>query len=288
MEVHLRTTDTDMGRVITLTNVWISASELDDKQIRFVDTRFSLQDSSAGQVLYDTGHLKNAVYLDLEQDLSNMKSSEGRHPLPSKEQLQRMFETKGFLYTDYIVIYDQGGMPFAPRAYWLFKYAGFPEVHILKEGYDQLVKLGFEISKKKPFFASTVLSLEWNEAILSTRESVKEVSDGDVKGVLLDARSADRYAGVTEPIDSVAGHIPSARNFDWEQLKQSSIFKSSSDIQEMLKNVVNKDEKITVYCGSGVTAAPLYAMLKDAGYPNVKLYVGSYSDWITAYPVDKK
>ena len=48
-----------------------------------------------------------------------------------------------------------------------------------------------------------------------------------------------------------------------------------------LRNVVDPAEEVTVYCGSGVTAAPLYAMLKHNGYENVRLYVGSYSDWIS-------
>ena len=52
---------------------------------------------------------------------------------------------------------------------------------------------------------------------------------------------------------------------------------------------MNPAEEVTVYCGSGVTAAPLYAMLKQVDYPNVRLYVGSYSDWISKEdaPVEK-
>lgn len=271
-----------------MTKVWITADELANKKVRFVDTRFFLQDSNAGQNMYKDGHLLNSVYLDLEKDLSDMTSSEGRHPLPTKEKIQSMLELNGFQYTDLIVIYDQGGMPFAPRAYFIFKYAGFPNVYILKEGYNQLAELGFEVSTDRPVYKETSLKLDWNETILSLRDSVKLVSDGLVEGVLLDARSSERYSGLNEPIDAVAGHIPAARNFDWEQLKQQSTFKDSSEVQEILQEVVHKEEEITVYCGSGVTAAPLYAMLKEAGYPKVKLYVGSYSDWINEYPVEKK
>lgn len=237
--------------------------------------------------MFNTDHLENAVYFDLEEDLSDMGSTEGRHPLPSKDQLKELFESNGFLYSDCVVIYDQGGMPFAPRAYWLLKYAGFPEVYILKEGYEQLKELGYNVTSVHKDNPRTVLQLEWNEDILSDREAVKSVTESSGKGVLLDARSAERYAGINEPIDSIAGHIPTARNFDWEQLKQQSMFKVGSDVEELLGKIVDKDEEITVYCGSGVTAAPLYAMLKETGYNRVKLYVGSYSDWITEYPVDK-
>lgn len=270
-----------------MVNVWINAREIEQKDVRFVDTRFSLQDNKAGRNLYNLGHLKNSIYMDLEQDLSDMTISEGRHPLPTKKNLQSLFEKNGFHYSDQIIIYDQGGMPFAPRAYWIFKYAGFPNVFILREGYEQLVEYGFEISIEKPVHNKTILKLNWDENILSVRDTVKMVSDSLKEGVLLDARSAERYTGTFEPIDPIAGHIPSARNFDWEQLKQDGLFMANTDVKEMLLEVVRKEEEITVYCGSGVTAAPLYAMLIEAGFPNVKLYIGSYSDWITTYPVEK-
>lgn len=270
-----------------MTKVWVTANDIRQKDVRLVDTRFSLQDSSAGHKMYNEGHLKDAVYMDLEQDLSDMSISTGRHPLPKKGKLKNWFETHGFLYTNEIIIYDQGGMPFAPRAYWMFKFAGFPSVFILKEGYQQLVEEGFEISTEKPNYNKTSLDLKWDDSILSERETVKMVVDGVTSGVLLDARSAERYRGEIEPIDPVAGHIPTARNLDWEQLKNNGIFMNTMDIENQLKSVVGKQEEITVYCGSGVTAAPLYAILKEAGYPNVRLYIGSYSDWITAYPIER-
>jgi thiosulfate/3-mercaptopyruvate sulfurtransferase len=270
-----------------MVNVWITAKDIEQKDVRFVDTRFSLQDTKAGRNLYNSGHLKNAIYMDLELDLSDMTISEGRHPLPTKKDMQSLFEANGFHYSDQIIIYDQGGMPFAPRAYWMFKYAGFPNVFILRESYEQLVENGFEISIEKPVLNKTTLHLHWDENMLSVRDTVKMISDGIKAGVLLDARSAERYSGSIEPIDPIAGHIPSARNFDWEQLKQDGLFMTNTDVREKLLQVVSKEEEITVYCGSGVTAAPLYAMLKEVGFPNVKLYVGSYSDWITTYPVEK-
>lgn len=270
-----------------MSKVWINAREIEEKDVRFVDTRFSLQNSKAGQSMYNEGHLKNAVFMDLEQDMSDMTSSEGRHPLPSKEKLKNFFESNGFLYSDQIIIYDQGGMPFSPRAYWIFKYAGFPSVFIIKEGYEKLVEYGLEVAIEKPLYNKTTLNLMWDESILSVRDSVKLVADGLKDGVLLDARSAERYAGEFEPIDPIAGHIPTARNFDWEQLKQNGIFMDAKEVENQLQDVIGKQEEITVYCGSGVTAAPLYAMLKEVGYPNVKLYVGSYSDWITTYSIEK-
>jgi thiosulfate/3-mercaptopyruvate sulfurtransferase len=57
-------------------------------------------------------------------------------------------------------------------------------------------------------------------------------------------------------------------------------------MKEKLADLTSKDVTVIAYCGSGVTAAPLYASLKEAGYPEVKIYVGSYSDWIREHEVE--
>ena len=113
------------------------------------------------------------------------------------------------------------------------------------------------------------------------REYVKAITEGKVDAMLLDARAAIRYRGEQEPLDPVAGHIPTAKNFDWEQVKDGN----QLVVTQTLRNAVASHKEVVVYCGSGVTASPLYTVLKEAGHENVKLYVGSYSDWITKYEV---
>lgn len=98
---------------------------------------------------------------------------------------------------------------------------------------------------------------------------MKNVISGDELGVLVDARSAARYAGLEEPIDPVAGRIPGARNLDWAQFVSKGEFQLSEDIS----HIVQKHEPAVVYCGSGVTAAALYAILAEKGYDQLKLYM---------------
>lgn len=249
---------------------------------RFIDTRFNLQNRDWGKQAFQDGHIQGAVYWDLEKDLSDMAKTEGRHPMPSKEQLQQLFERCGLNYEDDIYIYDQGGTPFAARAWWMLKYAGFPKVYIVNGGLEALEQAGLTVTDEELTYPATNLTLQWNESIYSSRADVKGIVDGAQTGLLLDARSAERYRGENEPIDKVAGHIPTAKNFDWEQLKQGTQLHANEQLLTELK----KDEEIIVYCGSGVTLSPLYAILADSGYENLKLYVGSYSDWITQYEIE--
>ena len=264
-----------------MANVFVSITDIDYAKYKWVDTRFSLQDRDEGRRKYTESHVTGAIYWDLERDLSNMTESAGRHPMPEKTALTKLFRTSGLKMDDQIIVYDDGGNPFAARAWWLLQYAGFKNSFIALEGFAAMKEAGFPIDNRVPEPLSTSVSPDWDETIYAPRQFVEEIVVGGTASILLDARSAERYRGEKEPIDPIAGRIPGALNFDWEQLKKEGIFKLDGIVKERLYTVVNPAEEVTVYCGSGVTAAPLYASLKHSGYENVRLYVGSYSDWIS-------
>ena len=259
--------------------VFINLKEVVGQPVRFIDTRFDLADAQKGKEMYEAGHIEGAIYWDLEKDLSDMNSSAGRHPMISKEKMTNLIQTAGLSLDDSIVIYDQGGSPFALRAYFLLEWAGFANIHVLREGYEEAKKV-LPLSKEMTKFPKTNVEPKWNENLYVDMEQVQKVVAGEVNAQLIDARAAKRYRGEIEPIDPVAGHIPTAINFDWEQLKDGGIFLPQDILTAKLNGLTDQSKPVIAYCGSGVTAAPLYASLKEAGYENVQLYVGSYSDWI--------
>nr|WP_106778791.1 sulfurtransferase [Lysinibacillus timonensis] len=261
--------------------VFVEASQVNNEG-RFIDTRYHLQDKHWGQLSFEESHITGAIYWDLERDLSDMSKDEGRHPMPSKEQLLLLFERTGLTYNDTIYIYDQGGAPFASRAWWMLKYANFPNVFIVNGGFNALKDAGFVVTAESIAYEPSSLEIKWNDSIYASREDVKRIVDGKEQATLLDARAAIRYRGEQETIDAKAGHIPTAKNFDWEQLIVGNTLCATESMLEKFNN----EEDIVVYCGSGVTASPLYAILADSGYDNIRLYVGSYSDWITKYDIE--
>lgn len=249
----------------------------DHDQIKWIDARFELSDPAVGRAKYEQEHIEGAVYWDLEQDMSDMASLGGRHPMPSDYSLTELIQRSGLNTDDHIIIYDQGGSPYAPRAWWLLKYAGFENVFISKYGFEELKREGLPTVTESfvPERSSTVP--KFNRAIFASREDVQQIVAGKGTATLVDARSGERYRGVYEPIDPVAGHIPGARNFDWTQFVHDGRFIDYPDFTGLLL----PQEEAIVYCGSGVTAAVLSAMLAEAGHENVRLYAGSFSDWIS-------
>ncbi|WP_427896450.1 sulfurtransferase [Kribbella sp. GL6] len=102
------------------------------------------------------------------------------------------------------------------------------------------------------------------------------------KGILLDARAPERFAGEVEPMDPVAGHIPGAVNAPTgANVGESGHFLPPADLRARFTALgITDDTEVAVYCGSGVTAAHEALALETAGIP-ATVYVGSWSEWVT-------
>lgn len=258
----------------------VTKQELENPAVRWIDARFSLQDPGAGAEQYRYSHVEGAVHWDLEKDLSDMGKKGGRHPLPDRGRLTELFRSSGLQLDDPIIVYDSGGEPFAARAWWILKYAGFRNAAISLEGFDALQAAGARVTDSRPETVRSDVVPEWDGSLLASKEQAAELSERREEGLLLDARAAARYRGEHEPLDRVAGHIPGAKNFDWSQLVNAGMIDPDGPAAKRLGEAAELRQPVTVYCGSGVTAAPLFAMLKEKGLEHVRLYAGSYSDWI--------
>ena len=101
----------------------------------------------------------------------------------------------------------------------------------------------------------------------------------DENTLIIDSRSPIRYRGEDEPIDVKAGHMPSAKNYFYEQvLEQDGKYKSLEDLKAHFENV--NSPVVICHCGSGVSAPVNIIALDEIGI-SAKLYVGSWSDYIT-------
>ncbi|RLQ95157.1 sulfurtransferase [Falsibacillus albus] len=273
-----------MKSLIQKESVWNALKN--GENIRVIDCRFSLNDPGKGAREYSDGHIPGAVYFHLEKDLSGDVSEHGgRHPLPSMDDFQRLLEKAGIDRDSKIVIYDSGEGAFASRCWWLLKYAGHKDVFILDGGFHDWKQSQYPIDRVLPECHKTEYEVNIRGTMIATVDEVKEVVQNEREAVLIDSRSRVRYLGLEEPIDRIPGHIPGAINKEWTDALEKGKWKSLKNQQSRFSEI-NKMEPIIVYCGSGITATPNILTLIEAGYENVKLYPGSYSDWIS-YPENK-
>lgn len=260
---------------------WLLA-RLYDENLFIVDCRFQLGKPDAGSQSYKEEHIPGALYMDLEKDLSGpIQKHGGRHPLPDMEALSQKLGQLGIDREATVVAYDDQGGAMASRLWWLLKYMGHQRVFIMEEGFSAWLNEDYPVSSASPpqsikkSYIPT-LQTEWISDMTAVQQATKSKSS-----ILIDSREPNRYLGIEEPIDHTAGHIPTAVNYFWkDNINEHGKWKPETDLITRFQQV-DQDHEIIVYCGSGVTACPNILALHEAGYDKVKLYAGSWSDWIS-------
>jgi len=252
---------------------------------RIVDCRFQLQDPFAGEKAYLLSHIPGAVYADLERDLSGpLGPATGRHPLPDPAVLASTFGRLGIGPDTNVVVYDEHNGTNAARAWWLLRWLGHDRACLLNGGFRAWeearypVEAGAIVAPHSEFVARPRHGL-----VLRTDEIIR--AGNSVASLrLVDVRGAARFEGVFEPIDEVAGHIPGARNLPFtDNFSDDGHWLPVAQISARLARVIGEPagQEWAVMCGSGVTACHLVIAGLMTGYSEPRLYVGSWSEWIT-------
>ena len=261
-------------------SVLVTAGDLlaDGGRVVLLDVRWALGDDQ-GRAKYLAGHLPGAVFVDLETELAGPPSAaEGRHPLPSLQRLQSSARRWGIRDGDAVVAYDATGGLAAARAWWLLCWGGLADVRLLDGGLDAWVAAGgrLETGDVVPEPGDVTLT-GGGMPVLSLDEAAALPASG---GVLLDARTGERYRGEVEPIDPRAGHVPGALSAPTtDNLAADGTFQRMTELVDRFVALgVGPRTKVGVYCGSGVTAAHEVAALAAVGI-EAALWPGSWSQW---------
>jgi thiosulfate/3-mercaptopyruvate sulfurtransferase len=249
-------------------------------QVVIVDCRFALADPELGYRQYQMSHIPGAHYLDLNKDLSRpVERHGGRHPLPDASELAKKLAAIGVNFQETLVVaYDDSRLAFAARLWWLLRYLGHDKVALLDGGWAAWQAAGYPVTDALPTAVPGTfvpqLRQEWvlNIDAVKARKDLPEV-------VLVDSRESDRYLGKHEPIDPIAGHIPGAINYPWQDVTDAQGYLHSLTEQKQRWLDVEQKAEVLVYCGSGVTACVNLFSLELAGIHTGKLYAGSWSDW---------
>ncbi len=267
----------------------ISVSALKDllkkpkNQTVIIDCRFSLADTELGERQYQQGHIPGAYYFHLDRDLSGPRLQHGgRHPLPDPDRLADKLSTAGVNALTPVVIYDDSRFGFAARAWWLLRYLGHDNVAVLDGGYQAWVDAGQAIDKRTPPAKTGRFVPHVREDWILSMDAIRnDRNSATPQLTLIDSREAKRYQGLEEPIDPIAGHIPGALNFPWQEATDEQGFAIPLSAHRT-RWQTQQGQTLAVYCGSGVTACANLLSLTLAGIP-AKLYPGSWSDWCS-YP----
>lgn len=245
-----------------------------------------LIDASAGsKARYDETHLKGALYIDLNTDLAHIEDFAvgGRHPLPTLAQFAQVLKRFGIAKDSHVVIYDdKNGGNAAARFWWMLKAIGHEQVQVLNGGFNAAIAAGFPSSSavETPRVVAAYAINSWNLPLADINEV--EIASKTGNQVIVDVRDKNRFDGLTEPIDLIAGHIPNARNIPFtENLDEKGFFLAPETLKKKYSEALEDTtiDHVIVHCGSGVTACHMLLAMDYAGLSIPKLYVGSWSEW---------
>ncbi|MGC0993763.1 3-mercaptopyruvate sulfurtransferase [Pantoea agglomerans] len=228
---------------------------------------------------YLSGHLPDAPYFNIEA-LSD-HTSPYPHMLPRAESFAVAMRELGVSNDKHLVVYDEGNLFSAPRAWWMLKTFGVAQVSILAGGLQGWKEAGFAL-------ATGAVNLPEGEFEAHADESrVKRLTDvllisHEGGAQIIDARPANRFnAEVDEPRPGLhRGHIPNSLNVPWNSLVEQGKLKPEAELQTLFADAgVDITQPVVASCGSGVTAVVVILALTALGARDVTLYDGSWGEW---------
>ncbi|WP_192072732.1 3-mercaptopyruvate sulfurtransferase [Pantoea agglomerans] len=268
------------------TPLFVSADWLqehyNDERLQVLDARLLPPGMEAVrdiQAEYLAGHLPDAPYFDIEA-LSD-HTSPYPHMLPRAESFAVAMRELGVSSDKHLVVYDEGNLFSAPRAWWMLKTFGVAQVSILAGGLQGWKESGFALATGEVNLPEGEFEAHADESRVKRLTDVLLIShEGGAQ--IIDARPANRFnAEVDEPRTGLhRGHIPNSLNVPWNSLVEQGKLKPEAELQTLFADAgVDITQPVVASCGSGVTAVVVILALTALGARDVTLYDGSWGEW---------
>jgi thiosulfate/3-mercaptopyruvate sulfurtransferase len=269
----------------------ISAEQLkhlvhDHKPLMVFDCSFELMKPAEGDAQYERVRIAGAVRANVDRHLSAKDKAQavngGRHPLPRPEVFAAWLASVGFQSDMQAVVYDRQGANYCGRLWWMLKWVGHENVAVLDGGLQawEAVNGPVATGPDLPRVPSAFKAGAPRAQLATTEDVLKHLELPDQ--TLIDARAPARFRGEVEPLDPVAGHIPSALNRPFgENLGPDGKFKSPAQLKAEFQALLGdrRPQSVVHHCGSGVSALPNLLAMEIAGLGRGALYAGSWSEW---------
>ncbi|HET6855738.1 MAG TPA: sulfurtransferase [Streptomyces sp.] len=248
---------------------------------RLGSPRLVLLDASVGALRGAGRRIPGARPFDLDGELSD-HAGLLPHTMPGVDAFTEAVRGLGINDGDTVVAYDGVGIYSSARAWWMLRAMGFDRVAVLDGGLPAWTASGLPVESvpasydgPRGDFAARVRS----GAFVGSAEVGAAL--GDPAAAVLDARSRERFAGTApEPRAGLrGGHMPGAVNLPFGDLVDAGFMRPVGSLRGAFEAVAGGRERLYFSCGSGVTACVLALGASVAGYRDLAVYDGSWSEW---------
>jgi thiosulfate/3-mercaptopyruvate sulfurtransferase len=262
---------------VLVSTQWV-ADHLNDPNVRLVEVDV---DTTA----YDSGHTPNTIGWNWQTQLQ-------RHPsrdIPTKEEWQELLSSSGISNDTHVVLFGDNNNWFAAFAYWIFKLYGHENVSLMDGGRKKWFDENRESTTESPTpQRASYTAKDANTELRATRDQVLKAIDNPNEG-MVDVRSPAEFSGQLLAPENLpqegaqrGGHVPSARNIPWATAAAADgTYKSPDELREIYGSKgLTPDKEIIAYCRIGERSAHTWFALHEIlGYPNVRNYDGSWTEW---------
>ncbi len=262
----------------TVTIKWLH-NHLDHPDLIILDATLA-KPKSTGEIPYQNTQIPNARFFDIDHSFSN-RLTDLPHMMCDAEQFQEEAQQLGINDNSLVIIYDLHGVYSSPRAWWMLKSMGHEHVAVLDGGLPEWIEKGYPTEEKihtphltgdfKPGFDSS--------CFVNAKYVLDQIEDNDI--IVLDARSKGRFDGnEPEPREGLrGGHIPSSISLPFTEVLDGTRLKSREELKQIFDRYDLKGKKLVFSCGSGLTACIILLAAQVAGYQDLAIYDGSWSEW---------
>lgn len=251
-----------------------------------LDARFSLDDEAWGQRTYLEGHIPGALYADTATHLAGeiVAGVTGRRPFPEPAEFAHQLGLWGIDPSTQVVTYDaDGGRMSAARVWLMLRWMGHDRVAVLDGGWQAWVAADGAVTDTVPEPTPTTYPARLRPELLADVDEVDEYRQREGTRVF-DSRGAEGYHGGGVYHDAVRGHIAGAGLADRANTTNADLtFRTPEELRAYYLDLLDgvDPSEVIYYCGSGITAAQNVLAMSIAGLEGSRMYVGSWSEWIT-------
>ena len=258
---------------------WV-ADHLDDPKVRIVEVDYD------PTMNYLQGHVPGAVLFDWKKDLNDPTTRD----ILSKEQLEGLMGKSGVSADTSVILYGDFNNWFAAYAFWDLKYYRVENVRLMDGGRKKWLIEDRALSKEVPNYSPREFQVERPDTKIRVYREDVRASIGKKDKVLVDVRGPREFTGeITAPPEypdeqaQRGGHIPGAKNVPWAQAVNDAdgTFKRRAELENLYKSKgVDRDKAVITYCRIGERSSHSWFVLKYLlGYPDVRNYDGSWTEW---------
>jgi thiosulfate/3-mercaptopyruvate sulfurtransferase len=244
---------------------------------------------------YEQGHIAGAVGWNWQKDTQDRVVRD----ILSPEAFEALMERSGINKDTTVILYGDNNNWFATYTVWLMKYYGHDDVRLMNGGRQKWVNEGRELTTDVPQIEPGQYEIgEMNESFRALRPFV-ETSVGHRGRAMVDVRSPGEFSGellapanLPQEGSQRGGHIPGAANIPWgTAVAADGTYKSRDELEQIYAaKGVTGDKEVIAYCRIGERSSHTWFALKYLlGYPDVRNYDGSWTEWGSAIgvPVEK-